>query len=50
MGHTNWCGTAVLICEKLPEDGIVRPKYVAIKFDFKEILNLWRDCETFVLY
>jgi hypothetical protein len=27
------CNTALSIGEQLPEDGLVRPKYVAIKYD-----------------
>jgi hypothetical protein len=37
--HKNWCSAAVSVREKIPEDGIVRPKHVAIKCDFNEILK-----------
>jgi hypothetical protein len=31
----------------LPEDGLVRPKFVAIECDFNGILKRMRDCEGF---
>jgi hypothetical protein len=41
---------AVSISEQLPEDGLVRPKHVAIECDFNAILKQRRDCEQFVLH
>jgi hypothetical protein len=35
----NLCSEAVLISEQLLEDGLVGPKYVAIKSDFNENLD-----------
>jgi hypothetical protein len=35
----NWCSEGVSIDEQLPEDGLVRPKHVAIKCDFNDILK-----------
>jgi hypothetical protein len=37
--HKKWCSAAVLIGEKLPEDGLVRPKHVAIECDSNGILK-----------
>jgi hypothetical protein len=37
--HTNWCSAAVSIGEQLSEDGLVRPKHVAIECDFYDILK-----------
>jgi hypothetical protein len=34
--HANWCSAAVAVGEQLPEDGLVRPKHVAIECDFKK--------------
>jgi hypothetical protein len=34
----------VSIDEQLPEDGLARPKHVAIKRDFNNILKQRRDC------
>jgi hypothetical protein len=47
--HANWCTAAVLI-QQFTEDGLVKPKHVAIKCDFNDILKLKRDCERFVLH
>jgi hypothetical protein len=30
----NWCSAAVSAGEQLPEDGLVRPKHVALECDF----------------
>jgi hypothetical protein len=46
----HWCNESVSTDEQLPEDGLVRPKHVAIKCDFNDILKQRRDCERFVLY
>jgi hypothetical protein len=35
----NWCSATVSIDEQLPEDGLVRPKHVAIHCDFNDILK-----------
>jgi hypothetical protein len=35
----NWCNAAVSIAEQLPEDGLVRPKCVTVKYDFNNILK-----------
>jgi hypothetical protein len=35
----NGCRAAVSIGEQLPEDGLVRPKHVAIKYDFNDIFR-----------
>jgi hypothetical protein len=35
----NWCSETVLIGEQPPENGLVRPKHVAIKCDFNDILK-----------
>jgi hypothetical protein len=35
----NWCIMAISIGEQLHEDGFVRPKHVAIKCDFNDILK-----------
>jgi hypothetical protein len=35
----NWCSAAVSIGEQLPEDGLLRPKHVAIEGDFNGILK-----------
>jgi hypothetical protein len=43
-------GAAVSIGEQLPEDGLIRPKHVAIRCDFNDILKSMRDCERFVLH
>jgi hypothetical protein len=37
--HTNWCSAAVLADEQLPDDGLVRPKHIAIICDFNDILK-----------
>jgi hypothetical protein len=37
--HRNWCSAAVSISEQLPEDGLERPKHVAIICDFNDILK-----------
>jgi hypothetical protein len=37
--YTNWLNAGVSNSEQLPEDGLVRPKHVAIKCDFNEILK-----------
>jgi hypothetical protein len=33
----------------LPEDGLLRPKHVAIECDFNGILKQRRDCERFLV-
>jgi hypothetical protein len=35
----NWCSAAVSTGEQLPEDGLVRPKHIAIECDFNGILK-----------
>jgi hypothetical protein len=35
----NWCIAAVSVGEQLPEDGLVRPKCVAIECEFNGILK-----------
>jgi hypothetical protein len=37
--HTNECSATVLFSEQLPEDGLVKPKHVAIECDFNDILK-----------
>jgi hypothetical protein len=39
FGFENLCSAAVSKNEQLPEDGQVRPKYVAVHCDFNVILN-----------
>jgi hypothetical protein len=46
----NWHSAAVSNDEQFPEDGLVRPKHVAIICDFNDILKQRRDCEWFVLH
>jgi hypothetical protein len=42
--------TAVSNGKQFPEDGLVRPKLIAINCDFNDILKQRRDCERFVLH
>jgi hypothetical protein len=46
----NWCSAVASFGEQLPEDGVVRPKRVAIKCNFIDILKQKRDSEQFVLH
>jgi hypothetical protein len=41
----NWGSAAVSNYEQFSEDGLVRPKHVAIKCDFNNILKQRRNCE-----
>jgi hypothetical protein len=36
---TNWYRAEVSVSEQLPEDGLVRWKYVSVKCDFNDILK-----------
>jgi hypothetical protein len=50
MGCTDIRTCAVSINEQFPEDDLVRPKHVAIKCDFNDILKYGGDCERVVLH